>query len=201
MIIVLKRVFIILFLLFISSIIAFFNVLLYIYFILLEGEFKMDNKVKKYLRTFLEMSEVQINIRENAIKRKNSWKRILDTSKANEVNERIMELIEEKHKIEGQLDCVRLEMLDIILEDSSLISDDLLYKMDCHSVDGFVEREKEKIKQRGLYAKYPCSIADVLNTALSFNDENHSIKITQNETKIAVNVKNVKIMIKNLKSS
>ena len=34
-------------------------------------------KARSYLKTFLEVSEIQISIKESAIKRRNSWKRIL----------------------------------------------------------------------------------------------------------------------------
>jgi uncharacterized protein (UPF0297 family) len=95
-------------------------------------------KARSYLKTFLEVSEIQISIKESAIKRKNSWKRILDRSKISAVNAKIMELIEEKHKIQGRLDCVRFEMLDMILDEPSLVSDKLLAKKGYSSVTQIV---------------------------------------------------------------
>lgn len=155
-------------------------------------------KAKSCLRTFLEVSEIQINIRESAIKRKNSWKKILDSSKTREVNIKIMELIEEKHKIQGRLDCVRLEILDMILDEPSLISEKLLAKKGCSSVTEFVKREKEQIELRGLYNKYPCSIEEILGIAVNAGSEEYKPKVTKEDVKAAVDTKNVKIMTKSL---
>lgn len=155
-------------------------------------------KARSYLKTFLEVSEIQISIKESAIKRKNSWKRILDRSKISAVNAKIMELIEEKHKIQGRLDCVRLEMLDMILDEPSLVSDKLLAKKGYSSVTEFVRHEKENIELRGLYKKYPCSIETILGIAV---DVGSCEKVTKNDVKAAVDAKNVKIMTKSLNFS
>ena len=154
-------------------------------------------KAKSCLKTFLEVSEIQIRIRESAIKRKNSMKRIMDSESKNKVNTKIMELTREKLRIQGQLDCVRLEILDMILDDPSLISKKMLEKKGCSSVTEFVKREKANIELRGLYSEYPFSISKVLEIAMSSSEE-YRPKVTPNDVKATVDTKNVKVMTKYL---
>lgn len=154
-------------------------------------------KARCYLKTFLEVSEIQIGIREGAIKRKTSMKRIFDSEGKRRANVKIMELIEEKHQIQGRLDCVRLEMLDMILENPSLISEKMLVKKGCSSVTEFVKREKENIELRGLYSKYPFSISQILEIAMSSSEE-YKPKVTPGDVKATIDTKNVKIMTKYL---
>lgn len=153
-----------------------------------------EKNLQRYLQTFLEISEVQIKIKEKEIKRKQSFKRMMDSNKNTIINAEIMDILEVKHKLEGHLDCIRLEILNMILEDPSLISERVLKKNDCNSVLEFVKQEKEKIELRGLYDKYPFSIDDVLN--LSLDDKRNAY--SKEEIKLSVDRKIVKTMIKSL---
>ena len=154
-------------------------------------------KAKSCLKTFLEVSEIQISIRDGAIKRKNSMKRIMDSEGRKRANTKIMELTKEKNKLQGQLDCVRLEILDMILDDPSLISSKMLEKKGCSSVTEFVKREKESIELRGLYSEYPFSISKILEIAIGSSEE-YKPKVTPNDVKSTVDTKNVKVMTKYL---
>lgn len=164
------------------------------------------NKAKSCLRTFLEVSKIQIDEKDRIIKKKSALKAFYDSSKKTEVNGEISALVDEKAKIQGQLDSVRLEILDMILENPSLISAKLLAKKGCSSVSEFVEGEKSSIELRGLYSQYPCSIADVLNVGLSASKDDFSLSLfdkpqteaTVNDVKSSVDEKNVKVMIKSM---
>lgn len=165
-----------------------------------------SKKAQSCLRTFLEVSQIQINDRNTRIKRKEALKGILDTSKKTQVNNEISVLAQERNQIQGRLDCVRLEMLDMILDNPSLISTKLLAKKGCSDVVTFVKQEKEDIELRGLYKEHPCSINEVLNIGLSAHKDDVSFSFfdkrqteaTKRDVEVAVDAKNVKVMTKTL---
>lgn len=165
-----------------------------------------SNKAKSCLQTFLEVSKVQIDMRNDSIRRKNSFKKWLDTERKSDINREIEVLVDERNKIQGRLDSVRLEILDMVLDNPSLISPRLLAKKGCSSVVEFVKQEKEIIEIRGLAEQYPCSIAEVLNIGLSAKSDEVSFSLfdkpqteaTLQDVKMAVSEKNVKIMTKSM---
>lgn len=165
-----------------------------------------SKKAQSCLRTFLEVSQIQINDRNTRIKRKEALKGILDTSKKTQVNNEISVLAQERNQIQGRLDCVRLEMLDMILDNPSLISAKLLAKKGCSDVVTFVKQEKEDIELRGLYKEHPCTINEVLNIGLSAHKDDVSFSFfderqteaTKRDVEVAVDAKNVKVMTKSL---
>lgn len=165
-----------------------------------------SSKARSCLKTFLEVSQIQIDMRNDSIKRKNSFKKWLDTEKKSDINREIEVLVKERCRIQGRLDSVRLEILDMVLDNPSLISPRLLAKKGCSSVVEFVKNEKESIELRGLAEQYPCSIAEVLNVGLSAKSEEVSFSMfdkpryeaTKQDVESAVDVKNVKIMTKSM---
>lgn len=165
-----------------------------------------SNKAKSCLKTFLEVSQIQLALRDKAIQKKQRIKLFLDTSKKTEVNQEIVELKYGRSQIQGRLDSVRLEMLDMILDEPSLISPRIIAKKGCSSVVEFVKQEKESIELRGLYKEFPCSIAEVLNKGLEAQQTDISfsmfdkpqIEATKQDVKVAVDEKNIKIMTKSM---
>lgn len=166
-----------------------------------------SKKAQSCLRTFLEVSQIQIDERNKRIRRKESFKSILDSSKKTEVNKEISLLVQERNQIQGRLDCVRLEMLDMILDNPSLVSSKLLAKKGCKDVVSFVKQEKETIELRGVYQYYPCSINEVLNIGLSVSSKDYvsfsffdkpQTEATKKDIEVAVDEKNIKIMTKSL---
>lgn len=167
----------------------------------------MESKTaQSCLKTFLEVSQIQIDMRSESIRRKNSFKKWLDSESKSYINREIHELVEERSKIQGRLDSVRLELLDVILDNPSLISQRLLNKKGCSNVVEFVKQEKENIELRGLYQDNPCSIAEVLNIGLSAKSDEVSFSLfdkpqteaTKQDVKNAVNEKVVKVMTKRM---
>lgn len=146
-------------------------------------------KTQDCLRTFLKVSQIQIDNRENVIRKQNLIKK-------DDSNIKFMRLVEEKNKIQGNLDCVRLEILDILLDDPSLISDTFLVKKGYESISDFVKNEKEKIELRGLYKEYPFSIEKILEIALESEEDIYKPVVTKGDVLSSVNIKNVKTMIK-----
>lgn len=165
-----------------------------------------SKKAQSCLRTFLEVSKIQIDERNTRIRRKEAFKGIWDAQKKTAVNKEISALVQERNQIQGRLDCVRLEMLDMILDNPSLVSPKLLAKKGCHDVVSFVKQEKEEIELRGVYQYYPCSISEVLNIGLSAHKDDVSFSMfdkpqteaTKTDVKSAVDEKNIKIMTKSL---
>ncbi len=159
------------------------------------------------LRTFLEVSQLQIDSRNAKVKRLDFRKTFLNTAKKREVNEEIDKLLEERNAIQGRLDSVRLEMLDIIKKDPCLLSNDLLCKKGYYSVSQLVDDEKSKILERGSYRDNPYSIADVLNVVLSTTASDNDFSLFTSATIKATpldvenasrNKQNVKKMIKKM---
>ena len=165
-----------------------------------------SNKARSCLKTFLEVSQIQIDMRNDSIRRKNSFKKWLDVERKSDVNKEIEALVQERCQIQGRLDSVRLEILDMVLDNPSLISPRLLAKKGCGSVVEFVKKEKETIELRGLAEQHPCSIAEVLNIGLSAKSDEVSFSLfdklqteaTLQDVKTAVSEKNVKIMTKSM---
>lgn len=166
-----------------------------------------SKKAQSCLRTFLEVSQIQIDERNKRIKRKEAFKSILDSSKKSEVNREISVLVQEKNQIQGRLDCVRLEMLDMILDNPSLVSSNLLAKKGCKDVVSFVKQERENIELRGVYQYYPCSINEVLNIGLSASSKDFvsfslfdkpQTEATKKDIEVAVSEKNIRLMTKSL---
>ena len=167
----------------------------------------MESKeAQSCLKTFLEVSQIQIDMRTDSIKRKNALKKWLDSEHKSYVNREIHEITEERCRIQGRLDSVRLELLDMILDNPSLISPRLLAKKGCSSVTQFVKQEKETIELRGLYQENPCSIAEILNIGLSAKKpevsfsmfEEPKLEATDRDVKNAVSEKVVKVMTKRM---
>ena len=165
-----------------------------------------SKKAQSCLKTFLEVSKIQIDDRNAKIRRKEAFKGIWDVEKKSIINREISALVQERNQIQGRLDCVRLEMLDMILDNPSLVSSKLLAKKGCSDVVSFVKQEKEDIELRGLYQDYPCSISEVLNIGLSAHKDDVSFSLfdkpqteaTKTDVKSAVDEKTVKIMTKSL---
>ena len=124
-----------------------------------------SKKAQSCLKTFLEVSKIQIDLRQNQINK------ILQRRDYQQDDNRstVKVLVEERDRIQGNLDSVRLEILDMIAKDNSLISSKLLRKKEYSSVSEFISFEKTIIEDRGLFKKYPCSIEEVLNSGLSSN--------------------------------
>lgn len=170
----------------------------------------MDSKsAQRCLKTFLEVSKIQINNRERTIKNKTNMKKLFDSSKKSMVNEEIGQLVEERDRIQGRLDSVRLEVLNILSSNPFLVPEEVIVKKQRGTALDLIEREKAKIEERGLYKKYPCSINEVLTVALNseFGDDRISFslfdskkekKVTENMILSSVNQKNVKMMIKSM---
>ena len=167
----------------------------------------MESKeAQSCLKTFLEVSQIQIDMRNDSIKRKKALKRWLDSESKSYINREIYEITQERCQIQGRLDSVRLELLDMILENPSLISRRLLAKKGCSSVVDFVKQEKETIELRGLYQDNPCSIAEILNIGLSAKKpevsfsmfEEPKLEATDRDVKNAVSEKVVKVMTKRM---
>ena len=72
--------------------------------------------------------------------------------------------------IQGRLDCVKLEMINMILEDNSLISSSLISKAGYDSVVDFVFFESKKIFDRNLYRDNPFSIEELLKVGEHADD-------------------------------
>lgn len=165
-----------------------------------------STNAKSCLKTFLEVSQIQIDMKNKALKRKSTLKGFLDVSKKSEINREMEQIIQERNQIQGRLDAVRLEMLDMILEEPSLISSKLLAKKGCTSVVDFVKQEKEAIELRGLYKENHCSISEILNIGLSAHKDDVSFSMfdkpqltaTEQDVKKAVDYKNVKVMTKTM---
>lgn len=171
----------------------------------------MDSKsAQMCLKTFLEVSKIQIENMDKTIKNKNNMKRFFDSSKKTVVNEEIDRLIEEREKTLGRLDSVRLEVLDILSSNPFLVSEEVIVKRRCGTALDLIEREKAKIEERGLYKKYPCSINEVLAVALNSQVGEDKISVSlfdlpRKEESVSddmilssVNQKNVKLMIKSM---
>lgn len=128
----------------------------------------METKnAKRDLTVFLEVSKLQVESYNKAIKRLEKKKGILSSRGKTYVNEQISELVASRDETLGHLDSVRLELLDVVAKNPELISADLLAKKGHKCVATFVEAEQTDIRNRGLSDKYPFSIADVLTVALS----------------------------------
>lgn len=171
----------------------------------------MDSKsAQRCLKTFLEVSKIQINNKDRAIKDKTNMKRLFDSAKKTVVNEEIDQLVEERDKIQGRLDSVRLEVLDILSSDPFLVPEEIIVKKRCGTALDLIEREKAKIEERGLYKQYPCSINEILTVALNGHvmEDKISFSLFDSPKKVetvsedmilsSVNQKNVKIMIKSM---
>ena len=124
-------------------------------------------KAKRDLSVFLEVSKLQVESYNRAIKRLEKKKGFLSSSGKSYVNQQISELSASRDETLGHLDSVRLEILDVVAQNPELISDDLLAKKGHKCVATFVEAEQTEIRNRGLSDKYPFSIADVLTVGLS----------------------------------
>lgn len=166
-----------------------------------------QKKAQSCLRTFLEVSQIQIDEKEKEIRRKERFKKFLDVSKKSEINREMERLNSEKNKIQGRLDSVRLEILSMLVDRLDLITEDMIVSRRCSNALEFIKQEKEDIELRGMYKYYPCSIAEVLNVGLSVGEEKEDFSLfekykqteaTKEDVKAAVNLKNVKIMIKNM---
>ena len=166
-----------------------------------------QKKAQSCLKTFFEVSKIQIDKRDKDIQRKIKLKRFLDVKKKSEINREIEIIVEERNRIQGQLDCVRLEVLDMMLDRLDLVTEEMIVKKQCANALEFIKQEKEDIELRGMYKLYPCSIEEVLNVGLSacreevsfsLFDESGSNKATKEDVQSAVNPKNVKMMIKNM---
>lgn len=169
----------------------------------------MDSKkAQSCLKTFLEVSKIQIDIRNKSIKRKNMFKSYMEVSRISQVNEEITALIEERDRIQGKLDSVKLEMLDMIEENPNLVSGKLLSKKGYTSVGEFIKEERESIAMRNLARWNPFGISDVLDIALKNQgteiDFSRSLfdkpqtEVYKSDITAAVDTKNVKTMIKTL---
>lgn len=167
----------------------------------------MDSKkAQSCLKTFLEVSKIQIGERNSEIRGLERQKAIAEVGRKSLLNERISVIIRERDKVQGRLDSVRLEILDMILDNPSLVSDKLIQRKGYSSIVDFVKGEKETIELRGLHEENPCSIAEVLNIGLSSQkDEGFSLfeerqtEATESDVKSAVNDRKVvKTMIKSM---
>jgi len=167
----------------------------------------MESKqARNYLKIFLEVSQIQINIRDKAINGRESFKKFLSNDRKVEAEKKIKSLKLERDRIEGRLDSVRLEILDMIVDKPDLVSDEILSKKNYSSVSEFIAKEKEKIEERGLYKKHPYSISEILDIALTtgINEmnilvfENQQLESTSSDVKAAVDSKNVKTMFKSM---
>lgn len=123
--------------------------------------------VKRDLSVFLEVSKLQVESYNKAIKRLEKKKSLLSSRGKTYVNEQISELSVSRDETLGHLDSVRLELLDVIAENPELISAEMLAKKGHKCVATFVEAAQTEIRNRGLSDKYPFSIADVLTIGLS----------------------------------
>ncbi len=174
----------------------------------MKGELLMDGKkAQSCLKTFLEVSKIVIDERNREIRGLERQKAVSESGRKSILNERISVIVREREKVQGRLDSVRLEMLDMILDDPSLISPRTIAKKGCDSVASFVKKEKESIELRGSYRENPYSISDVLSIALANEKEKMSFslfdegqkEVTKDDIKSAVNSeKVVKTMIKTL---
>ena len=168
----------------------------------------MDHKkAQSCLRTFLEVSQMQIDEREREIRKKERFKRFFDVSKKSEINKETEILGLEKNRIQGRLDSVRLEILSMLVDRLDLVTEEMIVSRQCSNALDFIKKEKEAIELRGLYRDYPCSILEVLNcglsaqtTSVSFSlfDEPVKKEANEDDVKASVSLKNVKIMIKSM---
>jgi len=157
-------------------------------------------KARSCLKNFLKISEQQIKEKTKMIKKKEATKDLFDASKKTKINSEISSLTSEINQIQGRLDSVRLEILDMILANPKLISDSIIAKKHCCSYIDFAKKEGEKIYRRGLYKKYPYTIKEAMNSVFDdYKDIYVSpIQATDEDVIAAVTSKNIKIMNKTM---
>ncbi len=156
----------------------------------------------RLLKTFSKVSNLRINEFDRSIRGYSLLNAFSNSQKISANNGKIQNLILERNCVQGRLDSVKLEVLNMLMANPELCDGRELRKMGFETIFDFVEEEKERISLRGLYSDNPCSIKEILiqgATALEdkcdFFDE-EPIIITNSDVVNAVDKKSVKVLFK-----
>lgn len=116
----------------------------------------------RMLKTFFKVSNLRINDFDRSIRGYSLLNAFSNSKRISANNGKIQDLILERNRVQGRLDSVKLEILNMLMNNPKLCDVKDLKKKGFEDIFELVEEETERIKVRGLYFDNPCSVKDVL---------------------------------------